>query len=313
MWRCLLVGIEFYRCNTFKATRHIKKVLQIWIKSSLSFSSLFQIVAFYKLPSLEQTGRLPCAPAAVTGPRRPKPVIFRPLWLSIPTFARSYLSNTITKTAQNEFNIELQKFPDPHLLHLAWQAHPGPTARTRLSPSRTGTEHQHQPRLHQASCRAKASFGLPSRDEPQFDLSWQIPVRSNDPSLPRNVCIYGGCMWWRLQDGWPQLVACRFSALLCTLHWHWSGWLAAARQIWRERVRGQRALREEDGRMYTPPSVGVAHIIWENRGSSQSHYYAAVGGFENGSHREHMCRRPGLKYLILSTLSKHRCSYWHGF
>ena len=66
--------------------------------------------------------------------------------------------------------------------------------------------------------------------------------------------------------------------------------------------------KREDGRMYTPPSVGGGggggHIIWENRGSS--HYYAAVGGFENGSHREHMCRRPGLKYL---TLSKHRCSY----
>ena len=37
MWRCLLVGIEFYRCNTFKATRHIKKDLQICIKLSLSF------------------------------------------------------------------------------------------------------------------------------------------------------------------------------------------------------------------------------------------------------------------------------------
>ena len=60
-------------------------------------------------------------------------------------------------------DVEHQVDGGPHLLHLAW---PQEQARlsTRLSPSRPGTEHQHQQqaRLHQTSRRARASFGLPA-------------------------------------------------------------------------------------------------------------------------------------------------------
>ena len=104
---------------------------------------------------------------------------------------------------------------------------------TRLSPSRPGTEHQHQQaRLHQTSRRARASFGLPAikhsfRFCPDRRLlsHGKVQLRFIPGEILHLWKLQVSCMQWRLQGGLPQTSSLRadlLPSLLCSdVHWLW--------------------------------------------------------------------------------------------